>query len=101
MWMLTLFDLPTKTKIQRRVYHQLRLGLLKDGFQMIQYSVYGRHCPSEENADVHEKRVITLLPSWGEVRIIMLTDKQFERMRVFYGTQKQSPESPPDQLTFF
>jgi CRISPR-associated protein Cas2 len=101
MWMLTLFDLPTGTKQQRKAYHQLRQGLLKDGFTMVQYSVYGRHCSSEENATVHERRVLALLPRIGEVRIIMLTDKQFERMRVFYGAERKLPEKPPEQLSLF
>ncbi len=101
MWMLTLFDLPTSSKKQRHAYRQLRTGLLKDGFRMIQFSVYGRHCSSEENAMVHERRVCALLPSWGEVRIIMLTDKQFERMKIFHGIKRKTPEKAPNQLDLF
>lgn len=48
MWVLTMFDLPTDTKAARRQYTQFRKILLKDGFTMMQYSVYIRHCASRE-----------------------------------------------------
>ncbi|HET6244467.1 MAG TPA: CRISPR-associated endonuclease Cas2 [Bacteroidia bacterium] len=37
-------------------------NLLKNGFNMMQFSVYMRHCASSENTDVHEKRIQRLLP---------------------------------------
>lgn len=43
----------------------------------MQYSVYMRHSSSEENAQVHARRVKLHLPPDGEVRIIKITDKQF------------------------
>ena len=44
MWIVVLFDLPTETKAQRKHHAQFRKSLLKDGFSMMQYSVYKRHC---------------------------------------------------------
>src|SRR2546430_13570223 len=41
---------------------RFRKGLLKDGFMMLQYSVYARHCASEENAHVHIQRVERMVP---------------------------------------
>jgi len=101
MWILTMFDLPTDTKAARKAYHDFREALLDDGFTMLQFSVYGRHCPSEENAEVHEKRVKSSLPPDGEVRLLMVTDKQFERMKVFYGKTRKATEKAPDQISFF
>src|SRR5437899_656863 len=80
MWVVTLFDLPVDTKAARREYAIFRKKLLKDGFTMLQYSVYARHSTSEENALVHIGRVERAVPPDGEVRIITVTDKQFERM---------------------
>ncbi len=101
MWVLTMFDLPTDTKIARRQYTQFRKALLKDGFVMMQYSVYIRHCASRENATVHIQRVEAAVPSDGEVRVITITDKQFERMRIFWGKRRMPPEAPPAQLELF
>jgi CRISPR-associated protein Cas2 len=101
MWVVVLFDLPVDTKKARRAYTHFRKKLLRDGFTMMQYSVYIRHCASEENAAVHTSRVERMVPDDGEVRVITITDKQFERMRVFWGKRRQPPERPPAQLELF
>lgn len=101
MWVLAMFDLPTDTRAARKAYHNFREELLDDGFTMMQYSVYARHCPSEENADVHLERVKSNLPPDGEVRVIVVTDKQFERMKVYLGKIRVATEKAPDQISFF
>jgi CRISPR-associated protein Cas2 len=101
MWVVAMFDLPVDTKEARREYTRFRKKLLKDGFVRMQFSVYVRHCASEENADVHVKRVEYAVPDDGEVRILKVTDKQFERMRIFWGKKRKAPERPPSQLEFF
>lgn len=101
MWIIVMFDLPTDTKEVRKAYHEFREVLLNDGFTMLQFSVYARHSPSEENAVVHENRVKTFLPDDGEVRLLKITDKQFERMKVFHGKMRKATEKAPEQLSFF
>lgn len=101
MWLLAMFDLPVDTKKARRAYTQFRKKLLDDGFAQMQYSVYVRHCASEANATVHERRVEHALPPDGEVRLLRITDKQYERMRIFWGRKRKQPEPPPAQLEFF
>lgn len=101
VWMVVMFDLPTETKIDRKRYAQFRKALIKDGFTMLQFSVYGRHCPSEENAEVHEKRVVMALPPKGHIRIIKVTEKQFARMKTYFGKSLKKTEEPPLQLSFF
>jgi len=101
MWLVAMFDLPVDTRQARRAYTQFRKALLKNGFAKMQYSVYIRHCASEENADVHAARVQAALPDDGEVRVLTVTDKQFERMRVFWGKRRRPPEQAPAQLELF
>ncbi|MFH1747558.1 MAG: CRISPR-associated endonuclease Cas2 [Planctomycetota bacterium] len=101
MWVLAMFDLPTDTKKARRAYTQFRKSLLQDGFTRMQYSVYIRHCASEENAGVHVERVQASLPDDGEVRVLSITDKQFERMHIFWGKMRKPAEAPPRQLELF
>jgi CRISPR-associated protein Cas2 len=101
MWVIVLFDLPTDTAEARKQYTIFRKHLLTDGFTMMQYSVYMRHSASEENAQVHAKRVKLRLPPDGEVRIIKITDKQFGRIEVFYGKKRRKTEEPPEQLSLF
>lgn len=101
MWVIVLFDLPTDTQKARKAYTQFRKYLLDDGFSMMQYSVYIRHSASDENAQVHAKRIKSSLPPDGEVRIIKITDKQFGNIDVFYGKKRIPVENAPLQLQFF
>jgi CRISPR-associated protein Cas2 len=101
MWVFAMFDLPTDTAQARKAYAGFRKALLNDGFTMLQFSVYARHCPSEENAQTHADRVRAALPPDGEVRLVTLTDKQFERMLVFHGKLRKATEHAPEQISFF
>ncbi len=101
MWVLVFFDLPTETADERRVASRFRKDILKDGFTMFQFSIYLRHCPSRENAEVHIKRVKKLLPEKGHVGIMCVTDKQFGEMEIFYGKKVKAVGIPVQQLQFF
>jgi CRISPR-associated protein Cas2 len=101
MWVLVLFDLPTETKREKRIHALFRKKIMKDGFQMFQFSIYLRHCQSRENAAVHIKRIKKFLPEKGHVGIMCITDKQFGMMEIFHG-KKAAPTAPPvQQLEMF
>lgn len=101
MWIFVFFDLPTETKSDRKKYAEFRKRLLRDGFTMFQFSIYLRHCPSRENADVHIKRVKGWLPKDGYVGILVVTDKQYGQMELFRGHQRVNQELPTQQLELF
>jgi CRISPR-associated protein Cas2 len=101
MWVLVLFDLPTETKKDRKVYAKFRKDIMKDGFTMFQFSIYTRCCPSRENADVHIKRVKSMLPPNGFVGILCITDKQFGTMELFQSTKPVKANPDPQQLQLF
>lgn len=101
MWVLVFFDLPTETKKQRSAATKFRKSLLDDGFNMFQFSIYLRHCPSKENAEVHIKRTKKSLPSEGKVGILCVTDKQFGQMEVFFAKQQANLPAMPQQLELF
>lgn len=101
MWLFVFFDLPVETKKQRKEATRFRKDLMKDGFTMMQFSVYIRHCPSGENAEMHIKRVKRIIPEEGQVSILKITDKQYGEIINFWGA-KESPLSPtPQQLELF
>ena len=101
LWVFVFFDLPTETRKDRRQYALFRKNLQKDGFSMLQYSIYIRHTTSRENADVHIKRVKTFLPLSGEIIIFCLTDKQFGMMELFRGIKMADRPPTPQQLELF
>ncbi|WP_257012797.1 CRISPR-associated endonuclease Cas2, partial [Porphyromonas gingivalis] len=44
---------------------KFRKNLIKDGFEMFQFSIYIRHCASRENAETHCRRVRSAIPEKG------------------------------------
>jgi CRISPR-associated protein Cas2 len=101
MWVLVLFDLPTETKKDRKLYAKFRKYIMADGFNMFQFSIYLRHCPSRENADVHIQRVKRILPPKGNVGIMCITDKQFGMMEIFRGKELTLGPTGTQQLELF
>lgn len=101
MWVFVFFDLPTETKKERKQYAEFRTKLVKDGFTMFQFSIYLRHCPSFENAEVHIKRVKASLPQIGNIGIICITDKQFGQMEIFSNQKIIEERNTPQQLELF
>ena len=101
MWVLVLFDLPTETKKDRNIYARFRKEIMADGFNMFQFSIYLRHCPSRENAEVHIQRVKSILPPKGNIGIMSITDKQFGMMEIFRGKEQAEVPETVQQLELF
>lgn len=101
LWILVFFDLPVVTKKERKIASRFRKQIMADGFTMFQFSIYLRHCPSRENADVHINRVKALLPKKGHVGILTVTDKQFGQMEMFFGPKEAERPDTPQQLELF
>lgn len=102
MRVIVLFDLPTNTKAERRSATQFRNFLLKDGFDMLQYSIYSRICINLDAANKHVLRVQKEAPRSGSVRIIFVTEHQFTNMKVVVGEKTTQEERvKTDQLVFF
>lgn len=101
VWVFVFFDLPTETQQDKRYYARFRKMLLKDGFTMLQYSIYIRHSNSIENAEVHIKRVKSFLPPEGDIIVFTLTDKQFGMMEFFHGKDPTQKPGTPQQLELF
>jgi len=85
MRLIVLFDLPTKTKTDRRKYSEFRKFLLSKGYLMLQYSVYVKIFGNRDSTINHIEIVKKNVPQKGQIRILMLTEKQFSRMEVILG----------------
>jgi len=101
MWVLVFFDLPTETATERKTAARFRKEIMKDGFNMFQFSIYLRHCASRENAEVHINRVKSLLPEKGHIGIMCVTDKQFGMMEIYFGKKPTEVAIPIQQLELF
>ena len=90
MKMLCMFDLPVETAEEQRAYRKFRKDIISEGFIMIQYSVYVRTCPNREFANQLEKRIQKFVPKEGNVRLLTVTEKQYEDMKLMVGSKKLS-----------
>lgn len=101
MWLFAMFDLPVTDKAAKRRYVRFRNLLLHEGFSMMQFSVYARHCAGEECARTVRRSVRLGLPPDGQVRLLSVTDRQFGKMEVYFGKKRAPAEDPPQQLMLF
>jgi len=85
MRMLVLFDLPVVTKAERRAYTLFRRFLINDGYDMIQFSVYGRILNGNDALEKHMKRLVDNLPPDGSIRCLTVTEKQYASMKLLVG----------------
>lgn len=89
MRMLCMFDLPVDTEKEKRAYRIFRKNLIKEGFVMIQFSIYVRTCPSREYAHRLEKRIRRIAPDKGNVRLLTVTEKQYDDMVMIVGSKSE------------
>ncbi|MFO7821740.1 MAG: CRISPR-associated endonuclease Cas2 [Lentisphaeria bacterium] len=105
-WIMVMFDLPVKTKIERQAATAFRKALQDDGYMMINFSVYARPCVTWERMKKHEKRLHLIVPHAGDVKAFFLTDKQWKNALTVVGkdyadTHKQQNPNMPQQLEFW
>lgn len=97
MRLMCMFDLPVDTDQNKREYRMFRKGLIKEGFIMMQYSVYIRTCPNREFANRMEKKISKILPKNGNIRLIAITEKQYEDMKILVGTKSSTEKVIGDE----
>lgn len=101
MWLFTFFDLPVTTKKERKLATKFRQHLLDLGFQMVQFSVYSRVCPSKEKVENLVQKISYELPKNGSVDMLAITDKQFENIVSFRGKKNKKLPKKNKQLILF
>lgn len=85
MRVLLMFDMPTKTKKEQKHATKFRNNLIKLGYFMMQFSVYMRICKGLSSAKASINAVKMILPPQGNVRVLIITEKQFDAMEILLG----------------
>ena len=99
MRVLVMFDLPTVTPEDRRNYRKFRKELLRNGFYMLQESVYCRmvlNQSAEYNARETLKRI---KPPNGLVMVLSVTEKQFSKADFIVGNKRTDVLDTDDRIT--
>lgn len=92
MRLLVFFDLPVETAAQRKQYRAFRKHLLKDGFLMLQESVYAKLVTNDGAAGATVLRLRKQRPPEGLVQILKVTEKQFATMEYITGSRQSYDE---------
>ena len=98
MRLMVFFDLPVLEKEQRKIANQFRNFLKKDGYDMVQLSVYSRACRGMDAVGKHLSRLKANLPPAGCVRVLQMTEKQYGRMQILIGARRKKERIASEQL---
>lgn len=96
MRLMVIFDKPVETAEERREYSKFRKFLIGEGFMMLQYSIYVRYCVNNTIATKYINHVKMFGSRYGDVRIIYLTENQFNDMVLISGEKKKREEVETD-----
>lgn len=88
MRLFVLFDLPTTSKIDMAEYRNFRKFLIKNGFIMMQESVYCRLVLHGASAQLVKKQLYKHLPQSGHVQLLQITERQFAEIEYLKGKPK-------------
>lgn len=85
MRLLLFFDLPMKSKSDKKIYSDFRKYLIKNGYIMIQFSVYCKILNNRDAATNHIKILNKNIPSKGYIRLMLITEKQYNNSIIIIG----------------
>ena len=88
MRILVFFDLPSESASERRAYTQFRKYLIKNGFMMLQESVYCKLAANQTIVNAQIESLRKNKPPDGLVEVLTITEKQFARMEFIVGSRQ-------------
>lgn len=98
MRVVVFFDLPTETAEERRDYRRFRAALLKNGFFMMQESVYSKIILNNTAANVIKETVRKLKTGKGMIQMLTVTERQFENMEFVLGKKQSTVVDTAERL---
>ncbi|MGO2084135.1 CRISPR-associated endonuclease Cas2 [Vagococcus sp.] len=87
-----MFDLPSETNSEKKEYRIFRKNLLENGFVMLQYSIYYRSLPNRSSLKKYEGILKRFVPKGGNVRLLYVSEKQFQDMILLAGNRSKQEE---------
>lgn len=90
MRLLVFFDLPVDTPQNRKRYRIFRKFLIKDGYLMMQESVYSKMVIDAASANASISRLRRNAPEAGLVQVLKVTEKQYAGIIEIAGSKPVS-----------
>lgn len=98
MRIMVFFDLPVLTSQNRKKYREFRKYLLKNGFLMMQESVYCKIAQNSTVADAVIDNIRSNKPPEGLVQILKITEKQYSKMEYVVGIRADNVLDTDERL---
>lgn len=98
MRVMVLFDLPMVSAEERRVYSKFRKYLLRNGFMMLQESVYCKMALNQTAANSIMEGIRKNCPEDGIVQMLSITEKQYSKMECVCGEVKKKVLDTDERL---
>lgn len=88
MRLIVFFDLPTQTDKDLIEYRKFRNFLIKNGFIMMQKSVYSKLVLNNNSSNLLKKQVYKNIPKDGLVQLLQITEKQYSSIEYLIGSSQ-------------
>ncbi len=98
MRLLLFFDLPTETSKNRLDYTRFHKFLIKNGFIMMQKSVYSKLVINNVTSAAVKAKISKNLPPAGIIELLEVTENQFSRIEYLIGEKQSVIEESMERL---
>ena len=95
---IVFFDLPNVFSIDRKNYLKFRNYLTKEGFIMLQESVYSKLIMNKQQSDLLIKRLEKNSPKKGIIQVLIITEKQYSNIQYIIGKTNTKIKNSEDRL---
>ena len=95
-----MFDLPTVSGEDKREYTKFRKYLIKNGFMMMQESIYCRLAQNSTGADVMVDNIRKNKPKKGLVQVMKITEKQFSKIEYIVGERSNEIVDSDERIIY-
>lgn len=92
------FDLPNVYSIDKRNYNRFRKYLIKEGFIMLQESVYSKISLNNQQSDALNQRIKKNSPRKGVIQLLTITEKQYSNIQYILGNNNNKIINSEDRL---
>ncbi len=85
MRIMIFYDLPMDDNDKIREYNTFRKKLIRIGFYQLQFSIYVKVVQNENGYKTFIRQIQGFIPKSGNIRILKITEKQYESMLFLQG----------------
>ena len=98
MRLIVFFDLPVEKAKERRDYRNFRKLLIKEGFIMMQESVYSKLTLNATSSETVKNKIEKNKPPKGIVQVLTVTEKQFAGIDTIVGEIQNNKINTTERL---